>query len=162
MINYYENRLEKMPHYIKYLNDTGYNFATHNLPHDGSAETLSNVTPEKQLKAVGYKVRIIQAPAKKYIGINAARTVFDLCCFDESNTERGLQCLRRYTYKVDPDTGNFSKEPDHNTPWSHGADAFQTFALSLKSETASEKKPAKAPAKIVNLNTRNNTGWMGL
>lgn len=158
IINYYEDRLKKMPFYINKLQEFGYNYGVHNLPHDGDAETLSNVTPRKQLKDIGYKVRIIKRPSRKFVGINAARSVFDLCNFDEDLTADGFQCLSRYCYKVDPDTGTFSKEPDHDTPWSHGADAWQTFALSLKSE-ADSKKPEKT------ISSRNNfkptvDGWM--
>jgi len=160
-INYYENSLQKMPHYIKYLQDTGYIFGVHNLPHDGDAETLSNVTPRKQLTDAGYKVRIVERPSKKYVGINAARSVFELVNFDEEHCADGLNCLRRYCYKVNPDTGAFSREPDHDTPWSHGSDAFQTFALSLKSETAS-KKAIKSEHKILPFRGNNNSGWMGI
>lgn len=160
-IRYYENSLQKMPHYIKYLQDTGYNFGVHNLPHDGDAETLSNVTPRKQLTDVGYKVRIIDRPSKKYVGINASRTVFDLCNFDEESCYDLLTCLRRYCFKVNPDTGAFSKEPEHDTPWSHGADAFQTFALSLKSETASKKPARSEPHKVLPFRS-NAAGWMGV
>lgn len=161
-IRYYENRLEKMPHYIKYLQDTGYVFGTHYLPHDGDAETLSNVTPKKQLldAKIG-KVKIVDRPSKKFVGINAVRSVFDLCNFDEENTADGLQCLRRYCFKVNEETGNFSKEPDHDTPWSHGADGFQTFGLSLKSEIASKKPEKKEPAKIFSIRP-NASGWMGV
>jgi len=159
-IDYYENSLKKMPFYIHELQQRGYNYGRHNLPHDGAAETVSNITPEKQLRALNWNVRIVDAPRKKFLGINAARTVFDLCNFDAEKTERGLQCLRRYTYKVNEQTGNFSAEPDHDTPWSHGADAFQTFALSLKSETAASKLPIKKIEKVINFN-RQNTGWMG-
>ncbi len=161
-IRYYEDSLKKMPHYIKYLQDTGYNYGVHNLPHDGEAETLSNITPKKQLQDVGYKVRIIDRPSKKFVGINASRTVFDLCNFDEENCADGLTCLRRYCYKVNEETGYFSKEPEHDTPFSHGADGFQTFSLSLKSEKASQKLPKddfKANT-IVNLRP-NVSGWMG-
>jgi hypothetical protein len=57
---------------------------------------------------------------------------------------------------VNEETGNFSKEPDHDTPWSHGADAFQTFALSLKTE-ADSKKPAKP--KVIPL-SQQPRAWM--
>lgn len=162
IIAYHENRLKKMPYYIKYLQDQPYNYGMHFLPHDGSAETLSNVTPEKQLKAVyPGKVRIVERPAKKSIAINAVRSYLPLCNFDEKNTADGWQCLSRYAYKVDDDTGTFSKEPDHDTPWSHGADGLSTFALSFKSE-ADSKKPKKKPAtRVIPMNTRQGNNWMG-
>lgn len=158
LIHYYEDRLKKMPHYIKYLQDLKYNYSTHFLPHDGSAETLSNITPEKQLKSIGWNVRVVQRPAKKSVGINAVRTVFPLCNFDEIGTADGWQCLQRYAYKVNEDTGAFSKEPEHDTPWSHGADAMQTMALSLKSEQDA-KKPKQS--EILTVRSRGSTSWMG-
>ena len=164
VINYYENRLEKMPHYIKYLNDTGYNFATHNLPHDGDAETLSNVTPKTQLRSAfpNCHVRIINRPSKKAVGINAVRTLLDLCNFDEENTSEGWACLCNYAYKVnEKKEGVFSKEPDHDTPWSHGCDAMQSFALSMKPEQEVKKKPLTVGSgRVINFN-RNQNGWMG-
>lgn len=155
VIKYYENNLKKFPFYIKYLQDQGYVYGVHNLPHDGDAETLSNITPRKQLSDANIgKVRIIERPIKKFIGINAVRSVLPLCNFDEENTADGWQCLTNYTYKVNDD-GVFSKEPDHDTPWSHGADGMQTFGLSLKSETASKKK--KQVATVLQFN---RDGWM--
>lgn len=162
-IHYYENRLEKMPHYIKYLQDTGYLFAVHTLPHDGEAETLSNITPKKQLQDAfpNCKIRIVDRPSKKSIGINAVRTILDLCNFDEEETSEGWTCLCNYAYKINEDNGNFSKEPDHDTPWSHGCDGMQTFGLSIKPE-----KKKKEEDKTVGSNSRTvsglhrNTGWM--
>lgn len=160
VIDYYEDRLKKLPFYVSVLQEKGYNYARHFLPHDGDAETLSNVTPKKQLEAVYPKmVRIVDRPSKKAVGINAARSVFPLCNFDEKNTSDGWQCLAHYAYKVDEDTGVFSKEPEHDTPWSHGADAFQTFALSLKSEQDA-KKPAKKEYIRDTAKPRSNS-WMG-
>lgn len=163
IIRYYENSLEKMPHYIKYLQDTGYNFTKHVLPHDGDAETLSNVTPKKQLQDAfpNCTVRIVKRPSKKAVGINAVRTILDLCNFDEENTSEGWACLCNYAYKVnEKKEGVFSREPDHDTPWSHGADAMQTFALSLKPEKEMNK-PKTVGSNIKTLhNFRSGTGWM--
>lgn len=164
IIDYYENRLKKMPFYIQVLQDKKYNYGMHYLPHDGDAETLSNVTPKKQLEKMYPKiVRIVERPSKKAVGINAVRSIMPLCNFDEVNTSEGWQCLSRYAYKVDDETGVFSREPDHDTPWSHGADGFQTFALSLKTESDAKKPkplPSQQKTRILNLNPSNN-GWMG-
>ena len=152
----------KIPFYAKVMEDLKYNYSVINLPHDGSAETVSNITPEKQLKKLfpNAKVRIVQRPAKKALGINAVRSLFPLLNFDEENTSNGWQCLARYAYKVDEDTGVFSKEPEHDTPWSHGADALQTMALSIKSE-ADEKKLTNKDKAQDRIRHLGNTGWMG-
>ena len=104
------------------------------------------------------KVVVVQRPAKKVVGINAVRTIFELCSFDTAKTADGWQCLSRYAYKVDEDTGNFSREPDHDTPWSHGSDAMQTLALSLRTEDETRKK--KYEPKL-NRNQNQPRGWMG-
>lgn len=162
LINYYEDRLKKIPFYVKVMQDLSYTYSSICLPHDGSAETVSNITPEKQLKKAfpNANVRIIERPARKALGINAVRSLFPLLNFDEQNTSNGWQCLARYAYKVDEDTGVFSKEPEHDTPWSHGADALQTMALSLKTETDEKKKKYERPREM-NIGRTKSTGWMG-
>jgi phage terminase large subunit len=160
IIHYHENRLKKIPYYTEYMEELKFNYGTHYLPHDADNETLASRSISKLVRAAfpNSKVIVVPRPAKKVVGINAVRTVFEFCNFDEENTADGWQCLSRYAFKVNPDTGNFSKEPDHDTAYSHGADAFQTFALSLKTETAATKHKPKE-AKILHLPTQR--GWMG-
>ena len=159
IVNFYQNRLEKIPHYIEHLQSLRYNYGFHYLPHDGENETLASRSVAKFVRdAYPGKVKIVPRVSKKEVGIRAARVVFDFCNFDEDNTSEGWQCLCRYQYEVDED-GQFSKNPLHNE-YSDGADAFQTFCLSLKSETMSTKPPPKKIEKVINFN-RQNTGWMG-
>ena len=160
LIHYYENRLKKIGHYLEYMQELKYNYSVIYQPHDADNETLAarSISSMTRKAFPNAKVIVINRPSKKVVGINAARTVFELCNFDEVGTADGWQCLSRYAYKVNPDTGNFSREPDHDTPWSHGADAFQTFALSLKTETDSKKKEMKPP-EIVNMTQPR--AWMG-
>ena len=75
---------------------------------------------------------------------------------DEENTADGWQCLIRYQYDVNED-GQFGQNPRHDE-YSHGADAFQTFALSLKPEMAVVPKP-KIAHNVHSLN-RHQNGWM--
>lgn len=145
VINYYENRLKKLPHYLEHMKSLGYNYSTVYQPHDADNETLAARSIANLTRAAGFKVIVVNRPSKKVVGINAARTVFELCNFDEEKTKDGWQCLSRYAYKVNEETGNFSREPDHDTPWSHGADAWQTFALSLKTENETVKKIKPKP-----------------
>lgn len=160
LIDYYENRLKKIGHYVEILQERKYNYSVHYLPHDADNETLANRSIATLVRKAfpNAKVTVVQRPAKKAVGINAARTVFELCNFDEKHTADGWQCLSRYAYKVDEDTGSFSKEPDHDTPWSHGADAYQTFALSLKSEADSKKFKKQTDRIPISQQSR---GWMG-
>ncbi len=157
IINYFQDHLKKITYYLEHLQSLKYMYGYHYLPHDADNETLASRSVAKIVReAYPKSVKIVPRVAKKVVGIRAARTIFDLCNFDEENTADGWQCLCRYQYDVDED-GKFSKEPMHNE-YSHGADAFQTFALSLKSEIE-QNKP-----KVVYSNTHfkptSHNGWM--
>jgi len=156
VINYYQDHLKRIGFYLEYLQAQKYVYEKCYMPHDADNETLASRSIAKITREAGFKVTIVPRIAKKVLGINAARTVFDLCNFDEELTNEGWQCLCRYQYDVDPETGNFSKEPKHDS-FSHGSDAWQTFALSLKSETAS-KKHVTPSTNIIPMRNANN--WM--
>lgn len=158
IINYYQDHLKRIGFYLEHLQSLEYVYGTCFMPHDADNETLASRSISKITRDAGFKVRVVPRIAKKLLGINASRTVFDLCNFDEENTSEGWQCLCRYQYDIDEKTGNFSKEPAHNE-YSHGADAFQTFALSLKQETATKKKPVVVSSgKVLRFKSH---GWMG-
>lgn len=158
LINYYQNNLKKIGFYLEHLQKLGYVYGTFYMPHDADSETLAARSIANITRAAGFKVVVVPRVAKKVLGINAARTVFDLCNFDEENTSEGWQCLCRYSYDVD-DNGKLSKEPAHNE-WSHGADAFQTFALSLKTEKEVDSRKKRIDNnrnKVINFRS---SSWM--
>jgi phage terminase large subunit len=162
LINYFEDRLQKIQYYLEYLQNLKYVYGYHYLPHDGDNETLASKSVANLVRAT-YPKRVIVVPRvpQKIVGIRAARQIFDLCNFDEENTQDGWQCLCRYQWKVNEDTGQFSQQPLHND-YSNGADGFQTFALSLKSETASKKKKVDPDeGRIINGGIIKNRSWMG-
>jgi phage terminase large subunit len=139
LIDYYENQGHALAHYLKHLQSKPYVYGDTWLPHDADNELLaSERTIAQQARAAGYKVRI--TPKSSIVdGINAARTVFSSCWFDNDKCADGLQCLRNYRYEVDPDTQQYSTKPLHD--WaSHGADAFRYFAVALR-EPKKPKKP---------------------
>lgn len=133
-LRYYENNREHFSHYVKYAKDLEYALGRHYLPHDAINETLA---AEKSIKkqaidAFGQNaVVIVDRIPKKALAIDAARGIFDRCYFDKELCADGLTCLRKYAYKVDEETGHVSREPDHDTPWSHGADAFMAVGQSM-------------------------------
>lgn len=159
IINFYQNNLKKLGHYLQHMQSLNYVYGTVYMPHDADNETLASRSIASMTREAGYKVIVVQRPAKKLLGINAARTVFPLCNFDEDNTSDGWQCLTRYAFKVDDQTQQFSKEPDHDTPWSHAADGWQTFALSLKTEQDAKKPKQKSD--ILKLLPPRPNAWMG-
>ncbi len=139
VIDYYQASGYKMGHYIEVLADRKYRYGEHCLPHDADHEQIaaqSSIRQQLQAAvnnnpALGNMVRVVPRVPKKALGIEAARTIFSLCVFDKDKTSDGMQCLRRYAYASDPESGRVSKEPKHDN-WSHGADAFLCFAQHYK------------------------------
>ena len=127
VIDFYQNARKKLEHYVQVMQNKEYIYGTDYLPHDGNNNHLTGLTVEETLLDVGRKVEIVPRCSVKVDSLNAARTIFPMVSFDKTKCADGLQALRRYRYKVDPDTGRVSKDPLHDE-YSNGADAFQTFA----------------------------------
>lgn len=128
VLEYYANSHEKVHHYIRAIKDKEYNYGTHYLPHDAKAETLAaDKTIEQQIRDVLRDVSVVPQ-GRIQDGIEQVRVKFPLCYFDAEKCAEGLQALRRYAYKKDQETGKVGKNPEHSI-WSHGADAFRTFAM---------------------------------
>src|SRR3546814_568909 len=138
LVDYYENRGFALPHYLKVLQDRGYIYGTCWLPYDAENELLlAEHNIEQQVIAAGYRTRIV--PKTSVVArINAARTIFNRCVFDEERTADGLNALRRWRFKVDPDTRQYSKEPQHDE-YSHGGDAFTYMAVAMTEAKKSQK-----------------------
>ena len=156
VLDYYENSGQKIAHYLKELQARPYLYDTHWLPHDAENETIGSPrTVAQQIRESGARVSIV--PKGSIVnGINAARTIFDACWFDETKCADGINCLRHYQYAVDPDTNQRSKVPLHN--WaSHGADAFRYFAVAAK-EGEAAAKPTKT---TISRPKGARQGWMG-
>jgi phage terminase large subunit len=129
--DYYENSQRHIDHYLQVMQNKGYVYGTVFLPHDAKAKTIGTQrSVEEQVRAKGFTERLVPKLSISD-GINAARTLFPNCYFDEARCAVGLQCLRHYRYDVDPNTGKFSETPVHDE-YSHGADAFRYAAIGLK------------------------------
>lgn len=152
VIDYYQNHGKNLSHYAKILREKPYAYGTMWLPHDAKHDLLaSERTIQQQMEALGFKVQI-SPQVSVAAGIEAARTVFNKCWFDQDKTSDGLQCLRHYQYERKKDGMSFTKQPLHN--WaSHGADAFRYLAVSLT---------AKIPPKKITVQIPRGAGnWLG-
>jgi len=153
LIRYHEDSQKTISHYLALMQTYGYIYDTLWLPHDAQNKTLASngKSIEEIVRAAGYKTRIIErTPVAD--SINAARTIFRNCWFDRENCYDGLQCLRHYRYDVDPETGQFSRQPLHDQ-YSHGADAFRYIGLMIN-----EPKPRR---KVQNQYYGQPNSWMG-
>jgi phage terminase large subunit len=130
--DFYQNRGEKLEHYAQVVKERGYPIGTIWLPHDADQERLVGKTIAQAMRELfpGVTVRVIPRMAKKSIGIEAVRRIFPNCYFDAEKTREGLNCLGKFKYDVDPDSGGYSQNPLHDEN-SDAADAFAQLAMSM-------------------------------
>lgn len=141
LIRYIEDSQKTISYYLATMQTFGYVYDKIWLPHDAENKTLAAAgrSIDDIVRAAGYKTTIL--PKVPIVdSINAARTIFPSCYFDREHAVDGITCLRHYRYEVDPETGQFSRNPLHDH-YSHGADAFRYIALMI-TEPAKRKKQA--------------------
>lgn len=150
VIDFYENHGQPISHYADVVEERGYAYAQHWLPHDARARTLVTGTSvlEELVKLLGTNVQV--GPALSLAdGIQAGRwllqqkdTRFHARCAD------GVEALRAYEYAYDEDAKTFSKKPLHN--WaSHPADAFRGGAIVRKIALSMAPPPPPGPPKPI-------------
>lgn len=132
-LRYYENTGEDLVHYVRYLQDTGYNFGIGYLPHDADYRRLgespdTNPTQKEILEKLmpGMRFEVVPRVSVLQAGIQSTRNAFASCWFDESGCETGLKRLANYRKKWNKTMGCWSdqEQDDDNC---HGADAFRQF-----------------------------------
>ena len=150
IVDFYEANSHAIDHYLKVLQDRGYLYETHWLPHDAQAKHITHpLSIEGQVKAQYPKAVRIVPRMSIANGINAARSIFPNAVFDRDKCSDGLQHLRRYRFK-ESKAGGFEREPEHDEH-SHAADAFRYLAIALK-EPGPKKKLKLPPPRA--------GGWM--
>jgi phage terminase large subunit len=131
-IDYYEDSLKSLDHYVKVLKGKPYNYAAHVLPHDaGHMSIRTGMTIAQQLEGMGLgKVGkdLIVLPVDNIApGIELVRQTIPRTYFDETKCAVGIKALKKYHYEWDEDRQKFKDTPAHD--WaSHPADARRTFA----------------------------------
>lgn len=128
-IRYYEAPGEGLLHFVNVMNDLGYTWGTHYLPHDADTRMQGEhaETREEILNRLGVKNTVI-VPRTPDVnsGIEQTRQKMSAAWFDRENCARGIQCLDNYVRKWNMQRGCFTNEPLHN--WaSNGSDAFRQY-----------------------------------
>jgi len=119
-LDYYAGELRARAH------KGGYIYKVHCLPHDVEARELSTGQSRRAFLTEHLDEPIITAPfAGVEDGIAAARGLLGLSWFDQVKTRKGLAMLRGYRKNK---MGNPVHGPE---PYSHGADAYRTFATAF-------------------------------
>lgn len=129
-IRYYEAHGEDLKHYAKYLQDTGYLFNKHFLPHDADHVRLgtANRSIKEMLEDLGLKnIEIVPRIDSINAGIQMTREQFAKAWFDETNCALGISRLDNYKKTWNEKQGRWSDTPLHDIN-SEGADSFRGWA----------------------------------
>jgi len=130
IIDYYAASGVGLEHYVRVLQEKGYVYGEHFLPHDaGASELGTGTTRLETLRRLGIAGRVLPM-GRVDDGINAVRMLLPRCWFDEKKCAAGLEALRLYQREFDDKAQDFRARPLHD--WtSHAADAFRYLAVGL-------------------------------
>jgi hypothetical protein len=143
VIDYYENTGYGLEHYWKVMEQKGYRYGNHYMPHDAEAREMTNSeiaqTRKKVAEDLGIKPIIVVSRARKMdiiimVHIPAVRNILGSCYFDEKKCVAGISALEGYRAEYDEEKKVLTNRPLHD--WtSHGASAFITFAVGYNGVT---------------------------
>lgn len=129
-VDHYKAHLKDPDHYARILQDKGYLYGRHYLPHDAESSTMAS--KGKSLKDLFQEagvrnIEIVKRATDKQVPIAQLKRAFNKYWFDSERCAEGLKALRNYRYKWIERDQIFSREPVHD--WaSHDADALMQSA----------------------------------
>ena len=135
LIDFLEDSGKGLDHYIKEIKSKPYIYEAHNAPHDIAVREFTSGKARIDIaRDLGIDFDIVpNIPVED--GINAVRSIFNRCVFDERKCKQGLLALRNYKKQFDEMKNTFKLKPLHH--WSsNAADAFRYMAVGI-----SERKP---------------------
>ena len=160
LIDFRQDAQRSFSHYLQMLQSCGYVYGTVWLPHDAQAKSLgTGRSVEEIARSAGWRARIVPNLSVAD-GINAVRTLFPVMWFDKERCADGVQDLKHYRYDVDPDTGQFSRNPLHDAA-SNGSDALRYVAVAMQGPCRVIYKPHAPGPRPIYMQGR-STCWMGM
>ncbi len=135
VIDYYQNSGEGFGHYATILRNKGYQYGKHTGPHDLKVRELSGDGRSRKdtwREKYGIEFEVCKK-LSKVEQIEAARSIFAKCYFNETKCSKGIKGLENYKKTWDKKNGCYLKSPLHN--WaSNPADAFMILGVAHKSK----------------------------
>ena len=130
LIDYFEDSGESLEYYASVLDERGYTYGTHYLPHDANVREIGTGKSRLEIaQSLGLRTSIVPKMSLED-GINATRMTLSRCWFDYEKTKEGLDALRQYRWAT-TDKGEQKNRPLHD--WtSHSADAFRYLCVGLQ------------------------------
>ena len=143
IIDFYEASGAGLEHYVKVLQDRGYVYDQHVLPHDVRVRELgSGKSRVEMLEELG--IHNIEIAPQLLIddGIQQVRTLLDKCYFDEVSCEKLIDSLLAYSREWDDNGNTWRMRPKHD--WSsHAADAMRYLAIGYRPFNENWDKPLR-------------------
>ena len=143
VIDFHEDNFKEIPDYCNVLEEKGYEYGLHWLPHDAKPLRLGmgGKTILQQFVDIGEKKNIgdfvICPRIGKEDGIQAARATFPYCVFNKTKeVEKGFEHLKSYKRTYDEVKKVFSLTPVHDEH-SHASDAWIYLSLTWRQSKAS-------------------------
>ena len=143
IIDFYEASGAGLEHYVKVLQDKGYVYDQHVLPHDVRVRELgSGKSRVEMLEELG--IHNIEIAPQLLIddGIQQVRTLLDKCYFDEVSCEKLIDSLLAYSREWDDNGMTWRMRPKHD--WSsHACDAMRYLAIGYRPFNENWDKPLR-------------------
>jgi phage terminase large subunit len=132
IIDFYENSGVGLDHYARVLQDRGYRYDQHILPHDVRVKELgSGKSRYETLQSLGINPITIAPQLQVDDGIQAVRSMLPLCWFDAEKCDHLVEALRAYHREYDDQRMTWKGRPEHD--WSsHPADSFRYLAVGYR------------------------------
>jgi phage terminase large subunit len=148
-IDYYESSGVGLDHYVKVLQDKGYIYGEHILPHDARVRELgSGKTRVETLGNLGLQNITIAPNLMLDDGIQAVRSSLATSWFDAEKCARGIESLRQYQRDFDEKGKTWRGKPKHD--WtSHGADSFRYMVVGYRPSSGASSGPIRRNLKGV-------------
>ena len=132
LIDHYETSGVGLDHYVRVLQEKGYVYGQHILPHDVRVRELgSGKSRLETLNSLGLQNIQIAPQLNVDDGIQASRSLLATCWFDAEKCSHGIEALRAYHREYDDNNMVWKGRPAHD--WSsHSADAFRYLAVGYR------------------------------
>jgi hypothetical protein len=131
-IGYFEAHGEKLGVYVKELQDRGYIYNKHFLPHDSDHKRLgdNNESIKDMLERLmpGQKFETVSKITDLNAGIQTTRAAFSSAYIDPVTCKDGITALDNYKKKWNRIDKRYSDEPSKSNGASEGADSFRQWA----------------------------------
>ena len=135
-IGYYEAHGETLAHYARELQNRGYVYGKHFMPHDADHKRLSdtNKSVKEMMEALGLQnISIVPVITDLNAGIQITRSHFGSAYFDVEGCKLGIKRLENYRKRFSTKDNRWIDEPNKSNGCSEAADAFRQWAQALDS-----------------------------